>query len=195
MSWNTIRELFIPDEGKLQIEKYERESPGILALSLRVNRKLDPGGGIRALLSTPSAKTYEVLEDDGTPVRFTSREWRYYWTRPTGEELVGEEWERRKLKMYKRLSRERFEDGFGFFELRGLLESDLEFMYFGGLVILIRCTRNVIRLWINSKTLFGRISHFEIRFQISIKRFVTLLFDSLFFPKLINPFHIFQTII
>lgn len=42
-----------------------------------------------------------------------------------------EEWERRKLKMYKRLSRERFEDGFGFFELRGLLESDLEFMYFG----------------------------------------------------------------
>ena len=53
--------------------------------------------------------------------------------------------------MYKRLSRERFEDGFGFFELRGLLESDLEFMYFGVLVILIRCTRNVIRLWINSK--------------------------------------------
>lgn len=53
--------------------------------------------------------------------------------------MVGEEWERRKLKMYKRLSRERFEDGFGFFELRGLLESDLEFMYFGDLVILIRC--------------------------------------------------------
>lgn len=74
MSWNTIRELFILDEGKLQIKKYERESPRILALSLRVNRKLDPGGGIRALLSTPSAKTYEVLEDDGTPVRFTSRE-------------------------------------------------------------------------------------------------------------------------
>lgn len=89
MSWNTIWELFILDEGKLQIKKYERESPGILVLSLRVNRKLDPGGGIRALLSTPSAKTYEVLEDDGTPVRFTSREWRYYWTRPTGEELVG----------------------------------------------------------------------------------------------------------
>lgn len=47
--------------------------------------------------------------------------------------------------MYKRLSRERFEDGFGFFELRELLESDLEFMYFAALVILIRCTRNVIR--------------------------------------------------